>query len=135
MTTENQTSKLQLTYGKGYTGKTGNKCWVAAITGSDNQYGLTREFVEASKVEREHFNRPRTTITFTYDLEIGLYERSEHGVRCFFLVFPAKDGAVKRCQINDDRVEAMVALMDDGLSAEDARKATKPAPATTEAAK
>ncbi len=115
-----------LRYGKGYAGKMGNKCWIAEITGSDEQYGLSRSFVEPVKVEREHFNRARTMINFYYDLGVGLYEASEGGERWFFAV--NKDGEYEAFRSSDDRVLAMAQLMDDGMSAEEARVATKSAP-------
>lgn len=116
-----------LRYGKGYAGKMGNKCWIAAITGSDDKYGLSRSFLDPVKVEREHFNRPRTMIDLTWRLEPGLYEASEGGDREFFTVWVKADGTYCWTRMNDERVKAMVALMDDGISADDARKATKPA--------
>lgn len=116
-----------LTYGKGYTGKAGNKCWIAKITGTDKQYGLSRSFIEPDSVEREHFNRPRTMITFTYELEHGLYECSSHGDRWFWIVCEGQgDGAVAAFKPSDERVKAMAELMDHGMDFNAARRATKP---------
>lgn len=123
--------KRTLRYGQGYTGKMGSKCWIAAITGSSNEYGLSRDFVEAAKVEREHFNRARTMINFAYELNVGLYEQSEGGDREFFAVW-IKNGEHVRTRMDEARVKAMVALMDGGMSAEEARIATKPAPQPTQ---
>ena len=114
-----------LKYGKGYTGKLSNKCWVASITGT-NKNGLEREFIEPDSVEREHFNRPRTIINFSWSLDVGLYEYSEQGARYFFVV-TVKDGEYTAFRPSDERVKAMAALMDGGMSTEDARKATRPA--------
>lgn len=115
----------QLTWGKGYSGKTGNKCWVAQIDGKDNKFGLSRSFVEADTVEREHFNRSRTTITFTYELPVGLYEISQHGERSYCIVWTDNRGTYKAFTPTDDRVKEMVNLMDDDdLSADEARIAT-----------
>lgn len=114
-----------LKYGKGYTGKLSNKCWVARIAGTDKKYGLAREFIEPDSVEREHFNRPRTIINFSWSLDVGLYEYSEQGDRYFFVV-NVKDGEYKAFRPSDERVKAMAMLMDGGMSAEDARKATRP---------
>lgn len=119
-----------LRHGKGYSGKMGNKCWIAAIEGSDNTYGLSRSFLDADSVEREHFSRPRTMINFSYSLDVGLYEQSEGGDREFFVVW-IKNGEHVRTRVDSDRVKAMVALMDGGMSADDARRATK-APQPTE---
>ncbi|MCC6475135.1 MAG: hypothetical protein IT514_15485 [Burkholderiales bacterium] len=114
-----------LRYGKGYSGKLGNKCWIAAIHGTSNQYGLQRAFIEPDKIEREHFNRPRTMIDCTWSLDVGLYEASEGGERWFFVV-NIKDGEHKAFRPDEERVKAMAKLMDDGMSAEEARKATRP---------
>ena len=70
-----------LRYGKGYSGNSGNRCWIAAIHGTDKQYGLNRTFLDPDKVDREHFNRPRTMVDFTWELDAGLYEASESGER------------------------------------------------------
>jgi hypothetical protein len=116
-----------LDYGKGYGGKLGNKCWAARVTGTDNTYGLRREFLEPTKVEREHFNRPRTIIHFSYELEIdGLYELSESGERWFVFVYAgAETGAVKSAKLSDTRVKAWVAALDEGKSGKEARLASK----------
>lgn len=116
-----------LRYGKGYSGKQGNKCWIARITGTDNKFGLRREFLEADKVEREHFNRARTIINFYYELEINcLYEVSESGDRWFICVYADKStGEAKSMRISDARLEAWVAALDEGKGDNEARVASK----------
>lgn len=116
-----------LRYGKGYSGKLGNKCWIAEITGSDNSYGLARTFIDPVKVEREHFNRPRTIIEFAYELAVdGLYELSAEGDRWFVGVFAdAKTGEIKSMKLSDARVKAWVAALDEGKSNHEARIASK----------
>lgn len=116
---------VTLTYGKGYAGKMGNKCWIARIGGTDKQYGLRREFIEPDKVEREHFNRPRTTITMTWDLPVGLYELSQHGERWFRLIAPSKTDGIGSFVVSDARIKAYVAALDDGQDDDAARKASK----------
>lgn len=75
-------AQITLRHGQGYRGKLGNKCYVAWITGTDPQYGLARVFIDATRVVREHYNRPRTMVNYTYDIEPGrLYEIAEEGVR------------------------------------------------------
>lgn len=120
---------ITLEYGKGYAGKMGSKCWVAEISGSDRTgpFGLARTFLDPGKVEKEHFNRARTMVKFTYRLPIGLYEASEGGERYFFVVWASADGTFGWTRIREDRVKAMIALMDGGMSANDARRATRPA--------
>ena len=117
-----------LRYGKGYAGMWGHKCWIAAITGTDKQYGLQRAFIEPESVEREHFNRARTMIDFEWELDVGLYEASEAGERWFFFVQRKKDGEYIGFRPTEARVKAMAELMDHGMPAEDARKATMPQP-------
>lgn len=120
-----------LEYGKGYSGRLGNKCWLAAITGMSENYGLEREFLDPVKVEREHFNRPRTIIHFTFALDVGLYEYSECGERHFLVVWVNKLGEHKKFAPPEDRVRKMVDLMDAGMTADEARKATKAPKETT----
>ncbi len=120
------TIERTLRYGMGYAGKMGTKCYVARILGSDTQYGLRREFLEPDKVEREHFNRARTMVNFTWQLEAGLYELSEGGERWIVLVRPSKAAGLKAVRPTDERAKAMIALMDGGASFDEAREATKP---------
>lgn len=116
-----------LRYGKGYSGALGNKCWAARITGSDNAYGLRREFLEPIKVERESFTSPRTVIEYTYELEVdGLYELSAGGERWIVMCFTAKDsGEIKTAKLSDARIKAWVAALDAGKSGREARLASK----------
>jgi hypothetical protein len=121
------TTTKTLRYGKGYSGKLGNKCWIAEITGTDDKYGLKRVFLEPSTVEREHFNRSRTIVNFSYELGTnGLYELSEGGERQFVGMFADEDsGAVKWMQLSDARVKAWAAALDEGKSDSEARVASE----------
>lgn len=122
MTTKTRT----LRYGKGYTGKTGNRPYVARILGADNHYGLSREFLEPVKVEREHFNRARTMIDMTYELEAdGLYELSEEGERWIVMCYATVEGEIKTGRVSDARLKAWVAALDDGHTDREARLASK----------
>jgi hypothetical protein len=105
----------------------GNKCWAARISGSDDTYGLAREFLEPSKVEREHFNRARTMVSFSYELELdGLYELSEGGDRWFAGIYTSKDtGEIRSMMLSDARVKAWVEALDKGMSDNEARFASK----------
>ena len=119
----------KLRYGKGYAGKSGNKCWIARINGTDKQYGLDRTFLDPDNVKGEHFNRARTMVDFTWQLDAGLYEASESGERWIFFVFKhPRTGEWKGIRPDDLRLKAMLELMDGGMDAEEARLATKPAP-------
>ena len=119
------TATETLRYGKGYTGRLGNKCWIAEITGSDDTYGLSRSFLDPVKVEREHFNRRRTLVHFSYELALdGLYELSAEGERWFVGALPRKGEVVTR-RLSDERVEAWVAALDAGSTHREARLASK----------
>jgi hypothetical protein len=121
---------LQITQGIGYTGKMSNRAWVAEITGTDSTRVFARTFLDATRVERDHFGRARYTRTYTYELGPGLYEVSEHGERRYLLVWAKTDGA-GRYNPDEGRVREMARLMDAGHGFEAARKATKPAPVAT----
>ncbi len=115
-----------LDYGMGYAGKLGNKCYIARILGSDTRYGLRREFLEPAKVEREHFNRPRTIVHFSYELEAsGLYELSEQGERWIIAALPQKDETAKLVRVSDARIKAWIAALDAGQTDNEARLASK----------
>ena len=126
MTKSTGTMVRTLRYGKGSAGKMGNKCWIARITGTDKHYGLSREFLEPASVEREHFNRPRTMIDFSYELEVnGLYEFSAEGERWFAMCFHAASGEIKTAKVSDARVKAWAAALDSGKTGNEARIATR----------
>lgn len=115
-----------LRYGKGYAGKRGTRPYIARILGTDTQYGLRREFLEPVAVEREHFNRARTMVDMTYELEIdGLYELSAEGDRWIVMCYSTHDGAIKTATISHARLHAWVAALDDGKTAREARLASK----------
>lgn len=118
---------ITLRYGKGYTGKLGNRPYIARILGTDTRYGLNREFLDAVKVEREHFNRDRTIVHLSYELEIdGLYEVCEEGERWVVSVVPAgPDNAPKTIRPSDARLKAWAAALDEGKTDREARLASK----------
>jgi len=114
-----------LRWGKGYTGKAANKVWIARITGTDDKENFAREFLEADEVEKEHFNRARTMINLTWNLDQGLYEASENGERWFFMIAPHKDKGEASFGVTHDRAREMAKLMDGGMEFDDARRATR----------
>lgn len=110
-----------LSWGRGYTGKSGNKCWAARIIGTDATYGMRREFLDADKVERDHFGRERTMIRFSYTLaKDGLYELCENGERWYVTVFE-RDGEIISGKVNAERARVWAELLESGSSAADAR--------------
>ena len=122
------TMERQVAWGKGYAGKKGVKPYIARITGTDGNDGLRREFLDADRVERAHFNRNRTMITFTYDLTPGLYEVKENGETTLIGVYTKETGGLATWKVREDRLVAMLALMDAGASFEAARVFTKSQP-------
>ncbi len=116
---------VTLRYGKGYSGKLGHRPYIARVTGESKQYGLERTFIEASKVEREHFNRPRTMVTLSYDLEPGLYEFSTEGDRYYRMVAPSNK-VDTLFNVSEERAKNMIRLMSQGQSFTQARLATRP---------
>lgn len=117
-----------LRYGKGYAGALSNKCWVAEITGSSSTYGLQRVFLEPTKVEREHFNRPRTLIYFSYELAANrLYELSAEGDRWFAATWQEESGEVVSGYVSDERAKVWAAALDEGKTNIEARQASKEA--------
>jgi len=118
--------ELTMEWGRGYTGKMGNRCWVRSISQSATDYSMESEFIGATKVVKEHFGRQRTMIAFTYCLAPGLYQQEEGGERNYFVAWDKK-GETQAKDISDERAHAMIALMGSGSSVEEARRATIPA--------
>jgi len=115
--------------GIGYRGRKGERAYVARITGSDAYYGLERTFIDADRVERDHWGRARYIRTYYWDLEPGLYERAAGGERWHIIVWTKKDGTTQKAKIDDARVTAIVRLLDAGEDYEAARVATRAAAA------
>ena len=116
-----------LTYGQGYTGKTGNKCWAARILGSSPDTGLAREFLRPVKVEKDQYNRPRTLVHLSYTLmQHELYQLCEDGERWYVMV-AANGGEPKTCKVGEARAKAWIAALDRGLTGTDAREASRDA--------
>jgi hypothetical protein len=114
-----------LSWGKGYRGKMGNRCWVAEITGMDSRYGFARDFLEPDSVQREHFNRPRTMIHCDFALAVDrLYELSEGGERWFIAVLPCNGNPRISC-ISDERLKSWADALDAGKTPREARLASE----------
>ena len=119
---------LILTRGIGYTGKSGAPVWVARIQGIDAQKGFAREFLDAAKVERDHFGRARYTRTLTYEIMApGLYESSAASERTYRCIYLHKDGTLHSRVVDVDRATEIARLMTTGSSYTEARRATRPA--------
>lgn len=121
------TYPITLTQGIGYSGAQGERAYVARIGGSDQRYGLAREFVEPARVERDHFGRPRYIRTYHYELTPGLYELSSRGERWYRIVAAKRESPDLGCwSVTQERLDAMVRLMDAGSDFAAARHNTKP---------
>jgi hypothetical protein len=114
---------------QGYTGKTAKneKGYVARITGTDGTYGLHREFCDSEKsTDNARFRRSRATWTDRYLVDTGIYEWSEGGEVGYAWVWIAKSGDHAAVAFPADRVAAMAAHMDAGMTTDEARIATRP---------
>jgi len=129
-----ETITLKITKSVGYSGKGGRKSYIAKITGSDDTYILRREFVGTEAVDRaDMFKRRRKgkgSWVEAAAVECGLYERQNCGERSHYVVW-MKDGKAVSSVITEDRAIEMALKMDEGLTCEEARLATKPQDSAT----
>lgn len=75
------------------------KTWLARVTGTDNQYGLSRDFVAAAGKDTSRSGR---TGTATYEVGDGFYESNEGRRRLGRRYWLVKDGEaveVERAQV------------------------------------
>lgn len=122
------TYTLRIDQGIGYSGKHGSRAYVARIVGTSDRFDLDREFIDADKVERDHFGRAKYTRTYIHHLPAGLYEVSEGGSRRYLIVWLRRDGKIGATNPDAARAMAIAALLEAGETFEAARLATKPAP-------
>lgn len=113
---------------KGYSGKEAaySKGYVARITDLDSRYGFARTFIEGKILGSDYYRKSKCSWEVEYELEPGLYELSEGGERYLWMV-SLKDGNAVRTTVSIERIKAMIVLMNDGQSFNEARLATKPA--------
>lgn len=111
----------------GYTGKLARntKGYVARITGTDEQYGLRREFAKGKPDSNEPYRKSRCTWTDIYHVGEGLYEISEGGEKYLWIVF-VRDGALKHSNVTPERARKIAEMLDAGETFESARLATRP---------
>lgn len=125
------TVRIEIEKAKGYSGKRGNKSYVARIAGTSGTATFDRTFLEAAAVDwgdSQLYKKSKGIWTEAYDLEIGLYEVCEYGEREYKVVWE-KEGKTVCTTISAERAEAISELLDKGESVEAARAATKPATA------
>lgn len=97
--------------------------WIAKIQGKDPKFKFSRDFLPKVK----HLSKSGRSGYINFSIqEIGLYEiggtKRDNG---FFIAFEKKGEIVTR-SVDFDRASAIVKLMDNGLSFEEARLKTKP---------
>ena len=125
-TTNTNTRTVEITMSKGYSGKIAayGKGYVALITGTDAQYGLTRDFLKGKATSDLPFRKSKCQWLVAYELTPALYEISEGGERTFITIFVREDGSMACVRCDLQRATDMARMMDDGCSYEDARVAT-----------
>lgn len=124
---ETKTCEISNSRGIGYTGKHGERAYLACITGSDARYGLKREFLTPARVERDKFNSRKYTLTYHYEIEPGLYEEQSEGDRRIIMAWVCKGRTTWTSKITQERVAEIVRLLDAGQTFEAARLATRAA--------
>lgn len=132
MSTETVTVKINKSIG--YSGIKSGKSYIAQISGTDDTYIFTREFIDTEATDRAEMFRCRRKRKGTWveaaALPVGLYEISEHGERRYIVVWHKTSGTpplgIVKTNISDDRATKMAILMDGGKTCEEAREATKP---------
>jgi hypothetical protein len=117
-----KTVGLSIRKSRGYTiGKRSLKSYIARINGSDEQYGFSREFMERTGVEGDPH---RGTWIEHFDLEPGLYEVQEYGVRRYAVVYcNGNEVEYSFCEIT--RAQQIVQLLDEGMQFDVTREATR----------
>ena len=124
MNTNTRTVEIEMS--KGYSGKIAafHKGYIALITGTDSQYGLTRAFMKGKATSDLPFRKAKCQWIDAYELGVGLYERLEGGERSHITVFVREDGSMACVRCDLQRATDMARMMDDGASFENARIAT-----------
>jgi hypothetical protein len=121
-----RTRTVEIEMSKGYSGKIANfaKGWIAKITGTDEQYGLKRDFLKGTPTTDAPFRKSKCQWIDAYELVEGLYERLEGGERSFVTVFERADGTMACVRCDADRAMQIAEMMEDGVEFEYARVAT-----------
>ena len=126
-----ETVTVTVTQSVGYRGKSGEKSYIAAISGTDRKYIFARSFVDTECTDKGEMFTARRKGKGAWQeaaaLECGLYEICRHGERSYLLIW-RKDEEVVSTRVDADRAQAVALLLDDGVPFEEARDRTKPAP-------
>jgi len=126
----NETITFQITKSIGYSGKGSAKTWIAKITGTSDEYIFDRDFIETEATDRNEMFTARRKRKGTWleaaACDVGLYEINAGADDRRYRVVFAKSGAVTFIKIDADRATRMAILMDQGMTPEESRLATKP---------
>jgi hypothetical protein len=119
--------EIRIEKSKGYE-RSGNRSYLAQITGLCPQYGLSREFLEPARTEwPKDFawgRKKKATRVDVYSVEEGIYERAEEGDKDYVMV-SMKDGQLVHTIIGIGRVREIARMLDAGEDFEAARVASK----------
>lgn len=90
---EIEPTKVTVQHAKGYSGKLGNRSYFAKINGTDEKYGLDREFQEPDEVDwgdSQLFKKSKGTWNHIHNVngEGGVFEHNQHGDRDYRVYFP-----------------------------------------------
>jgi len=116
---DTQTKPLEITVRQSDHGR---RPWMGRITGTDDHYGLSREFLDGS-VERSKSGRT-ADVTFSVE-EPGIYQIGQAGSDTGFVVCWIKDGEIEYADTTEERAYRYAELRDSGKLDKEARKESK----------
>ena len=125
-----ETVTFQVSKSVGYSGKNSAKTWIAKIEGTSEEYIFDREFIDTECTDKKEMfdarRKRKGSWTEAAACDVGLYEiNAGADDRRYRVVWVKDDGVVTFMKIDADRATRMAILMDDGMSSEEARVATK----------
>jgi hypothetical protein len=128
-----ETVTFRINKSVGYTGKGAAKTYIARIQGTCKTYIFRRDFLDTEATDPQEMftarRRGKGSWSEAVAVEAGLYEvNAGCDGRTYRMVY-RKDGVMVWFKISAERATEMALLMDGGASYDEARLATKPAPA------
>lgn len=100
----------------------GYRPWLARITGSDSQYGLSRDFLRPTEYSRSRSGHPDEQ---AWEIDVGLYQRGGTKRDDGLFIVWRKDGQLFRLTVDMARAKAIARLLDEGKDFEDAERWTR----------
>lgn len=118
MDNKNETTPLEIILHQAMSGR---RPWIARITGTDADYGMSRSFVDGRIVRST-----RRTSELLFSIAVpGIYQIGQAGSDTGFIVAWRKDGEIEYADTTEDRVRRYAELRDAGKSDKEARKESK----------